>query len=317
MWVTVEMSSPRAATSVATRIVHAAALEVDHHAVARALAHVAVQGLDVHALVAQGAVELLGADLRAREDDRLVRALGREHARERLDLVLRLGLDVELLDGVDRQRRRLDLDRRRVVEVALGQLADLGRHRRAEERGLARSGREAEDLLDVLEEAEVQHLVGLVEHDEAARVQHQRVAADEVEHAPDRPDHDLPALAQLRLLGADRRAAEDRHRVDALARAVRAQGLRDLDAELARRRQHERLHVVLRRVDGLQQGQPEGGRLTRSRLRLADHVAAFQQRWDRLLLDRARRLIADVIEGLQELLGEAEFGEGRHSDQAG
>ena len=78
-------------------------------------------------------------------------------------------------------------------------------------------GREREDLLDVLEEAEVEHLVGLVEHDVAARVQHQRVAADQVEHAADGADHDLPALAQLRLLGADRRAAEDGDGVDALA----------------------------------------------------------------------------------------------------
>ena len=49
-------------------------------------------------------------------------------------------------------------------------------------------------------------------------------------------------------------------------------------------------------------------------LGLADHVAALEQRRDRLLLDRARRLIADVVEGLQERLGQPEVGEGRHSD---
>ena len=38
-----------------------------------------------------------------------------------------------------------------------------------------------------------------------------------------------------------------------------------------------------------------------------------EQRRDRLLLDRARRLVADVVEGLQEGLGQAEVGEGRHS----
>ena len=102
---------------------HAAALEGDHHAVARALAHVAVQRLDVHALGRERAVELVAADLGAREDDRLVGPLGLEHARERLGLLLRLGLEVELLDGVDRQRRGLDLDRHRVVQVALGELA--------------------------------------------------------------------------------------------------------------------------------------------------------------------------------------------------
>src|SRR3954470_7400257 len=61
-----------------------AALEVDHHAVARALAHVAVQRLDVQPAVLERAVELLAADLRAHEDDRLLRALGLHDAHERV-----------------------------------------------------------------------------------------------------------------------------------------------------------------------------------------------------------------------------------------
>jgi hypothetical protein len=94
---------------------------------------------------------------------------------------------------------------------------------------------------------------------------------------PTGADHDLAALLELRLLGADRRAAEHRHRVDPLARAVGAQRLRDLDAQLARRREHERLHVAStgRRLD---HRQPERGGLAGAGLRLADHVAALEQR---------------------------------------
>ena len=128
-------------------------------------------------------------------------------------LLLGVHRQLELRDGVDRQRRRLDLDDGRVVHVAVRELADRRRHRRGEQRGLAARGRQREDLLDVLEEAEVEHLIGLVEHDEAAVVQHQRVARDQVEHAPDRAHHHVPAAAQLGLLGADRRAAEHRHDV--------------------------------------------------------------------------------------------------------
>ena len=84
----------------------------------------------------------------------------------------------------------LDLDVRRVVEVAVGELADRRRHRRAEQRGLAAVRRQREDPLDVLEEAEVEHLVGLVEDDEAARAEVQRGARDEVEHAADGADDD-------------------------------------------------------------------------------------------------------------------------------
>ncbi len=290
----------------------APALERDHHAVARALGHVAVQRLDVHALVAQRPVELLGADLRAREDDRLLRALGLQHAHERLDLVLRLGLQEELLDRVDRQRRGLDLDRHRVVQVALRQRADRPGHRGAEQRRLAAVGHVGEDLLDVLEEAEVEHLVGLVEHDVAARVQDQRVARDQVEHAADRADHDRRARLQVRLLVADRRAAEHGDRVDPLVGAVGAERLRDLDAQLARRREHERLDLRILGVDRLEHRQPERGGLAGAGLRLADHVTAFEQHGNRLLLDRARRLIAHVLEGGEEVLGQPEVGEGRH-----
>jgi hypothetical protein len=290
-----------------------AALERDHHAIAGALGHVAVQRLDVHPAVAQRAEELLGADLRAREHDRLPRPLGLQNAPEGVDLLGRLGLQEELLDRVDRQRRRLDLDRLRVVQVALGKRADRARHGGAEQRRLAAVGRVGEDLLDVLQEPEVEHLVGLVEHDEAARVQEQGVARDQVEHAADRADDDRRAALQIRLLVADRRAAEDRDRVDALARPVRAQRLGDLDAQLARRREHQRLDVVVARIGELDHRQPERRGLAGAGLRLADDVAALEQHRDRLLLDRAGRLVAHVPEGVEDLLGQTEFGERAHT----
>ena len=62
-------------------------------------------------------------------------------------------------------------------------------------------------------------------------------------------------------------------------------------------------------VDVLDHRQPEGRRLARAGLRLADHVAALEQRRDALLLDRARLLVADVVHGLEGLFGEAEVGE--------
>ena len=62
---------------------------------------------------------------------------------------------------------------------------------------------------------------------------------------PTVPTTIVPAGVELRLLRADRRAAERRDDVDALALAVGAQRLRDLDAQLAGRREDERLHLVV------------------------------------------------------------------------
>ena len=139
------------------------------------------------------------------------------------------------------------------------------------------------------------------------------MAADEVEHAADGADHDLAALLQLRLLGADRRAAEHGDGLDALAGAVGAQRLGDLDAQLARRRQHERLDLVVGRVDELDHREAEGGGLAGSGLGLADHVAAGEELGDCLLLDGAWILVADVVKRGENGLGESERVKGRHS----
>ncbi len=174
-----------------------------------------------------------------------------------------------------------------------------------------------EDLLHVLEEAEVEHLVGLVEHEVAAREQRERVAREQVEHAPDGPDHDLRALLELRLLGPDRRAAEHGDGIDPAVLAVGPQRLRHLDAQLARRREHERLGVGVVGIDEVDHRQAEGGGLAGARLGLADHVAAVEQVRDRLLLDRARRVVADVAEGGEHGVGQPQVGKGRHSARTG
>ena len=129
------------------------------------------------------------------------------------------------------------------------------------------------------------------------------MAADEVEHAADRPDHDLALLLELRLLGADGRAAEDGDGVDALVGAVGAQRLRDLDAELARRGEDERLHLAVLGVDELDHREPEGGGLACSGLRLADHVAAVEELGYGLLLDGTWILVADVVKRGENGLG--------------
>ena len=232
---------------------------------------------DVHPAVAQRAVQLIAADLGADED----RAPGRG-ARPRAPSTSASFLSCGATSSANCSTVStvsvsvLTLIDHRVVQVLVGQPPDLGRHRRREQRRLPAGRGQREDLLDVLQEAEVEHLVGLVEHDEAAGVQHQRMAADQVLDAADGADHDLAAGAQLRLLAADRRAAEHRDDVDTLALPVGAQRLGDLDAQLARRRQHESLDVALVGIDVLQHRQTEGRGLARAGLRLADHVESLR-----------------------------------------
>jgi hypothetical protein len=93
-----------------------------------------------------------------------------------LELLARLDHHVGLLDRVDGQLPRRDPDRDRVVHILLGELRDRPRDRRREEQGLAAGRAHPQDALDVLDETEIEHLVGLVEDDVARRGQYQRLA---------------------------------------------------------------------------------------------------------------------------------------------
>ena len=130
--------------------------------------------------------------------------------------------------------------------VAAGQRDDGARHGRREEHRLAVGGRHREELLDVGQEAEVEHLVGLVE-DDGLHVRQVEVALlGEVDEATGRADDDLDAVAQrldLRLVGA---AAVDGEDADAAALAGALEVGGDLHGELAGRGDDEGLRLARR-----------------------------------------------------------------------
>jgi hypothetical protein len=110
------------------------------------------------------------------------------------------------------------------LHVALGVALDLVGHRRREQQRLLRPWAMCEAIaLDVLEEAHRQHLVALVEDEEADALEvEQRLAADVIEDAAGGADDDVHAGAELIDLLADRRAAVDRLDRQALVLADRA-----------------------------------------------------------------------------------------------
>ena len=109
-----------------------------------------------------------------------------------------------------------------------------------EQRGLADLAERAEDPLEVVGEAHVEHLVGLVEHDRVDVLEAERAAVEVVDGAARRRDDDVDAPREPVELGRDRLAAVDRHDPDAEPLAVLVDRLGDLHRELAGRREHER-----------------------------------------------------------------------------
>ena len=289
---------------------HPTGPEGDHHGVALRLAEVPVQRADAVVAAQQVVGQSLGADLRAGEDDRARRPLGPQDAVEGIELLARLDLHQPLLDPLHGGRLGRHPDDPRAVQLFLGELPDRGRHRGRKERRLSPVRRSPQDVAHVVDEAHREHLVGLVEHDHPGVAEQELAAPQQVEHAPGRADHDLRAAGDAVDLLADRGAAVDGHDVDALE--VGREGaarVGDLQRQLARRAEHDRLDVPARGVDPLQDREHEGGRLARARLGLADDVAVAEQVLDRALLDRGRRLVAEVLERTQERRGQVEVTE--------
>ena len=147
------------------------------------LSQVAVHRADLEAAFGQLVGDLLGGALGAGEDHRGAAALGLQYPADQFDLVQRVGAVDELLGGVvdGRRMRRLGPDVGGLVHERAGQRDDRVRHRRREQHGLPFVGDLLEDPLDVGQEAEVEHFVGLVEHQHRQPAELQMALLGEVE----------------------------------------------------------------------------------------------------------------------------------------
>ncbi len=170
-----------------------------------------------------------------------------------------------------------------------------------EQERLPRLRAAAEDLLDVGPEPDIEHAIGLVQHDDPQLAPDQRAAAHQVQHAARRANDERSALVDLFDLIADRLAAVDGH-----DRCVAAQGqlfalVADLHGQLAGRHQDQGLRrpAAAMRLQHLQDRNREGGRLAGARLRLAHHVDARQGAGNETGLDRRRLLVRSGGQGIE------------------
>ena len=245
--------------------------------------------------------------LRVAEDHREVRLLLIDDLAELVDLRLLARVDDDLVDGIERHVLRLDLEILRRRHVACRKCLDAVRHRRGKQHELAVRGRRLEQRLDIFDETEAHHLIGLVEDDLVDLREVDRLAAQVVEQAARRADDELRVAAELLLLALDVLPAEDDERGDVGCGRERLRDLGDLDGQLARRRDDERLRDSGLRLDFLDDRQQEGERLARARLRLDDAVVTGAHERHRLLLHRRRLLDAVTAQHVAERGADAEF----------
>ncbi|RAO53667.1 hypothetical protein PSN01_03846 [Micromonospora saelicesensis] len=215
------------------------------------------------------------------------------------------------------------MDRHRLAQEAPRQGDDRVRHGGREEHRLPVFRKHRQDLLDVVEEAQVEHPVGLVEDECVHPVEPEVLLLLQVHQSAGRADQDLDALAQRVDLRLVRHAAVDRQHPDATRPACGGQILGDLDAQLAGGDDDQRLGdavaALARGEDPVEQRYAEAEGLAGAGGRLTDQVDAAQRDRDRVLLDGEGAGDAGRGQGLDGLGAGAECGErgGLRSNRGG
>ncbi|EWS52902.1 hypothetical protein X551_04306 [Methylibium sp. T29] len=292
-----------------------AALEVGQRLGARGLALVAVDRHRGDALVVQILGEAVGAVLHAAEHQHLVPILALDQVGQQFLLLVAVDRMDLLRDGLDGAVAARHLDHLRAVQQAVGQGLDLVAEGRAEQQALLLLRHDRQHLLDVVDEAHVEHAVGFIEHEDLDVAQVQRALLVVVEQAAGRGHQDVDAALEAVDLRLHTDAAEHHHRAELGVLAVDAHAFLHLRRQFAGRREDQRPHRALAAsvLDGrpghqaVQHRQHEAGGLAGAGLGAGEQVAAQHDGRNGLFLDRRGRLVAGVDDGLQQGLGEPQF----------
>ena len=204
------------------------------------LAEVAVHGADLEAAFGEFVGHLLGGALGAAEDHRRAAAFGLQDAADHLHLVQRVGAVDELLGAVvgGRTLHALGADVGGLGHERPGEGDDRVRHGRREQHRLALGGNLAQDPFDIGQEAQIQHLVRLIEHQHRQPAESQVALLGEVEQSARGADDDVGTGLQrldLRLVGPAAIDGDDAELASAISAEVlgrAGQVVVDLNAQL-------------------------------------------------------------------------------------
>ncbi len=240
------MSSPRAATSVATSSSADSVAHPGHHAVALVLGHAAVQRLGAVTAGGERLAERVDLFAGAAEDHRRGGRLDVQDAPERGRLVLardEVG-DLPHVGGAGLALVAVDAHLDRVGEVALHEAVDALGQRGREQHGLPLARAPAAMIASMSSAKPMSSISSASSSTTVRSSPKSTVAAAEVVDRPARRgDDDVDAALQRADLPADRLAAVDGEHPRAELAAVAVRGLGDLDRELAGRHQHQRLRA--------------------------------------------------------------------------
>ncbi len=202
------------------------------------------------------------------------------------------------------------------TEDGVGQPAYFRGHRGGEEQSLTARRQTFDDLLDVADEAHVEHSIRLIEHQRFDSLQVDQALAHQIEQTAGRRHEHVDSSAELANLACLADAAEDDGVPKRQVATVRAEALVDLGRQLAGRAEDEGpgaatscavAVLASRSGQSMKDGQGEGTGLARARLGTAEHVFPGERRRDRHQLNRGRGRVAFGGYGTNDGLREPQF----------
>ena len=216
-----------------------------------------------------------------------------------------------MLDAVGGLGRRSHRDLDRVLQQFARERANVGGHRGGEEQVLPLPGQFPHDAADRLDEAKVEHLIDLVEHQKLDRAETGDAGVEMIEKPAGRRDQHIEAGLKRAYLSAMRHAAEHDRDLQPKSVGQVTEALGDLACEFAGRAQDEHTRAASRRWapvgdEPVEDRQREGRRLAGAGLSDADQVAALHQRRDGLDLNWGRTRKAEFGQRCIEGRGKAE-----------
>ncbi len=199
------------------------------------------------------------------------------------------------------------------MQQAGGQFADGLGEGGGEQQGLAASRQQCQDLVQFPAETEIQHAIGLVQHQHLQLAQLQRVLGVQVEQSPGRGDQYVGAPAQCHHLRIEADSTIGDGDAQWQVSTIVAQLVADLLGQFARGREHQGAHAVgggrCAVTESLQQRQRKAGGLAGAGLRGGDQITSSQDQRNGLRLYRRGCLVVQLDQGSQQRVDQSEVRE--------
>ena len=196
----------------------------------------------------------------------------------------------------------------------VGEARDLGRHCGREEQRLSLGRQQLADLLDVRNEAHVEHSVGFVDDQDFDAHQHDPPAAEQIEQPAWRRDQNIDTAVELHRLVFHRDAADQQRNGELVILAVFLKALRHLGCQFARRGEDQRARHAgagAAHFQAADHRHDEGCRLAGACLGNTENISPRDGDRDCLDLDGSGRRVTGGRDGLQHFGAETELSEGR------